>query len=315
MLSELLAALLNRLPRKQIDLFVTDLLLPAAASEDWLKVSSGRRDLQWRTEVHMKGGRADLVLSTGKLPLIVVENKVFSPIRQHRRLTKSPRDEAETEPDLEQDDAAAIEIEAVKNQLHTYGEWLRDALAASPARDGWPGALVLLTHACPPPEDFGRPNLDSYGVPWQRTCRWHEVWRWLDEHAGPDWDLNGVERQSGDTRPGWQFLARETADFLKARNMSSEYMTRHDLAFLDGYLQSYSRIASTFDLLMQRVSEEAPVKMKKVAWDIGEEPGAVWAYGHRRELKTVSDAMACDSSARCSLHRSPRSTSPLVGRT
>ncbi len=141
-LSEALADLLNRQSIATSSDFIADVLLQeaggAAAWRDFM--SSGSPTLSWKTQHRVPGGTLDLLLIVDRLPAIVVENKIAAAIGMH-----AP---AGTENQDRPDEV----VEERRNQLHTYGGWL----AGQVKPPGWPGALVLLTHLSPPPDDFGR---------------------------------------------------------------------------------------------------------------------------------------------------------------
>ena len=198
--------------------FVENLFLPPEAVEDWQRLFDNSKELVWETQRPIgENGRLDLILSGDKTPLLVVENKVGH--------------------------ASTV------GQLAGYGQWLGRQIAGKT----WPGAVVLLTHFTAPPDGFAAGDINTYGVPWQRVCRWAAVWRWLNSKAS--------------AAPGatWQALAKELADFLKEKEMASETMTQDDLSALEVYLPSAARVSKLFE----RIFDEAV----KPSWN-----NAIWGH-------------------------------------
>jgi len=116
-------------------------------------------------------------------------------------------------------------------QLSDYGQWLGCQVAGN----DWPGALVFLTHFTAPPDSFAAGDTRTYGVPWQHVCRWRDVWQWLNVNA------------SSQPATPWQAFAKELADFLGEKEMTSETMTQRDLAALEMYLPSATRVNTLFN--------------------------------------------------------------------
>lgn len=208
-LSEALADLLNRLPPEAHSRFIADVLLSGAGRVAWLEIRERLPDarLTWVTQHRIDGGKGiiDLLLLVEGKPAIVVENKVGAPVRHHANGD-----------DGEEPDGPLPAPSPDGNQLRTYGTWL----AAQPRADGWPGALVLLTHSSGPPADYGS---TGYGVPYAGTCRWRKVWSWA---RGAEPALDTDEEPSA----MWVGLAHELAGFLEGMGMSADYMTRSDVA-------------------------------------------------------------------------------------
>jgi hypothetical protein len=297
MLSELLVTLLNRMPRKDMIRFVADLLLPADAIQSWNNVAASAVGLKWHTEVSVGRKRADLVLKMGMTPLLVIENKINAPLRVHQRnkvssaLTadrevkgeegKSAVKVPSKEKSLQEEDSNQEDAE-IRSQLHTYGEWLRDSLAQSQMANGWLGALVLLTHSSLAPDDFGSVSgPGNYGVQWQRTCRWHQVARWLDR-VNDNFDGLSKTHGSGDQRPGWVVLAHEAAEFLRGRKMTNDNLSRTDLLVVDAYFSGLiERIEATFSTVREKIESEVPqIKFKKPGAHFDEDFRAVWGWGY-----------------------------------
>ena len=291
MLSELLVALLERMPRSQMSDFVIDNFLPVPAVDQWRHSSQAWRRIEWLTEVSMTHGRADIVLLAEGVPVLIVENKVNSGLRTHRRPgVEQIEDQAETSNGkidgiLEEPDD---EVEEIRTQLHTYAEWL--ALKCNdPTTHGWPGALVLLTHSCPQPVDFSIGPSTAYAINWRRTCQWNKVAAWLfriseSGHAKQDWNEN-----DGDQRPGWIVLAREMAGFLKERNMAEDRMVRSDLERVvqrmsEGEAGFIERVASTLRSVVQTLASNVPVlQWDKFDGDFDETSRALWGWGYLRK--------------------------------
>jgi hypothetical protein len=162
-------------------------------------------ELRWSTQrrIEFEGGHyvLDILLEASNgTNLLVVENKIASPLRRHDRgggeSEHAAGDPERPTPELEQrreaerlthGKAPAARLPVVPDQLHTYGRWLAEHVGPG----GWPGAIALLTHACTAPPGFAQGERFDYGVPLQRVCRWFEVWQWLGRlrsraSSGPD---------------------------------------------------------------------------------------------------------------------------------
>ncbi|WP_157985965.1 hypothetical protein [Teichococcus vastitatis] len=298
MLSEALAAALNRMPRKEMAQFVADLFLPSDAHLAWANLTKSSRSLRWETEVWTDGKRADLVLKAEATPVLVVENKVNAPLRDHSRsglrakrqqdgsrsalpVDNNGEEHSALQAAVDNDLAEKQEIEA-RSQLHTYGNWLHQQVSASQLVPRWKGAIVFLTHASPPPEDFGGAIPGPYGVLWQRTCRWRQVAAWLEKAHAATWldQENGLKQ--GDQRPGWAVLAQEIAGFLKGRKMASDGLTHADLNMFESYFSGYeTRLESTFGMVRERIEAEVQgIKFKNTDTQIIDALRAVWGYGY-----------------------------------
>jgi len=226
---------------------------------DWLRYAAQTqlKDLVWSTQRNIgRHGRLDLLLEGNGVPLLVVENKITAAFA-HR-----------SEPTGEDGRTVDAVDSATRHQLHDYGSWLSRQLEGS----GWGGALALLTHATPAPTDFG--NSAAYGVPWQRVCRWHQLWRWL-QSAG------SAERQGGSPVQAWQQLATELADFAEEKGMASETMTPYDLAALQVYAASAARVDATLDRIRERLRANLSkiAKGKQIERHYFDRPGLFqWVY-------------------------------------
>jgi len=202
-------------------------------------------DFTWSTQVDLdvdgRTFRPDLVLEA-RGAVLIVENKITARLAQHL-------------PTLaEGDDVAAPSNDTYstrngRNQLQTYGKGL-----ASVCGGEWRGALVFLSHACPPPTDFSDGNVGAYGVPWQSVTHWCEVWRWLKRLGSVDIreDRRGAPAPSNSWAP-WCALAVELADFLEENQMSAEYMTHFDLAATHVFVSSAARVNDTFNAIWRRL--------------------------------------------------------------
>jgi hypothetical protein len=290
MLSEMLVALLERLPRSQMSDFVAHAFLPLAAVDQWRRSLAKWNRVEWLTEVSMTHGRADIVLVADGVPVLVVENKVGSGLRMHGRRGAAAADgpemisDGETERELVR---AGGELEEVRTQLHTYAEWLASK-CADPSTRGWPGALVLLTHSCPPPADFSDGAPGSYKINWRRLSRWHEVAAWLLKVSDPGDSNPAPGAGTGDTRLGWIVLAREMADFLKERNMAEDRIVKSDLEWValrmaEGESGFSERVKSTLTTVIQKIASDVPI----LQWDkfdgaFDEASRALWGWGYLR---------------------------------
>ena len=230
-LSAALADILNRLPRETSISFVTDILLAGHAKQQlWLKYieASPSSALRWTTQIgvrHRQAGIVDLLLRVDGQEAIVIENKIGALVRAH-----DEDGDRDAEPPIGDATADA-------NQLRTYGHWLATRCQGKP----WPGALILLTHYTVAPADFGGRTPGDYGVPILQVCRWDMIWRWA-RNITP----RSIARGDFDNRPTWISLCHELAEFLEDQNMVDDFMTLHDLAVLQIFVDSAARVNATF---------------------------------------------------------------------
>jgi hypothetical protein len=229
-LTEALADLINRLPKDELDDFVASLLLDADAAKAWRDLTArGQVKISCKTQFPITSGSIldILFVADDATPLLVIENKIAAAVR-----TDLPSEHDEG-------DRPSGRAEETVDQLQEYGRWLAEQCSSE--RSSWKGALTLLTHWSPAPESFCAGG--DYGVPWQKTCRWYQVWRWLKEKSGAD---------QSET---WSVLAGEIASFLEENDMTTENMTHYDLALAEVYLHSGAdvRINSTFRIIGERL--------------------------------------------------------------
>ncbi len=143
---------------------------------------------------------------------------------------------------LRQHDSPAVVVENkvsagfTDGQLEYYGKWLANQ---NPARN--PGAaLVLLTHATSPPEDFLDPVAKSpYKIPLRSVCTWMEVYEWLGRQSPTD--------------PVTRHLMQEFCIFLEERNLNG--ITKGDTAVLATILSHgvVPKIEPLFDMVRNKV--------------------------------------------------------------
>ncbi len=257
-LTEALSDLLQRLPAKLANGFIRDLLVTdVAARAAWPAVPPDT-NLRVRSQHHItrpRRGIIDLLIEddAGR-PLIVVESKIFSPLRSH--LGRLDKAEA---PHPEAEDAK------VRNQLTTYEEWL----ALSRHGMSWSGAVVLLSHGTPPPEDFlqakGRPS----GAPVRAVLSWRDVARWLQCAAD--------HSDGGDAR-GWRILAIELVHFLTENGMNADVIGPTDLAAMQIFMPGYPRVKATFERLSKRIGESNKAFGRSRELNLDGEGGVYWEW-------------------------------------
>ena len=267
-LSAALTDLLARLPLDEHEQFVKEVLLPPGSREAWVAWRATMPDaaLTWVTQFRVFNGKGvvDLLLLVNGLPAVAVENKVGAPVRMHTS-------------DLE---GSSKEL-SNGNQLRTYGNWLAQECAPHSLPGSflpaWPGALVLLTHASPAPDDYEAGN---YGVPHVGLCRWRQIWLWAR-----------MTNKTAETPPMWVMLARELAVFLERNGMTADYMTLNDVAQAQVFVSAADRLNSTFWAFQNNLKKTkaelgsgefyGPSYDTKgaVVWDwfyLKESPGAKW---------------------------------------
>lgn len=239
-LTEALADVLNRLPPVELREFIAGLLLPTGASFSWLDdLAQGNNARLWKTQVQADFGgdrnRPDLVFYVDAKPVVVVEVKVDAALGGGSKRAARGIGDAHPARAAEPDESGpAID------QLDRYGRWL--CSAAANEREA---VLVLLSRSTEAPGRL-REKARATAPCWRHT-RWHEVWRWLRAHGRSPADAPG---------PSWKDLCAELADFLEERNMSSEFMSPHDLAAVQVAIGSVDRVANTFDRVGKAVKQE-----------------------------------------------------------
>jgi hypothetical protein len=245
-LTAALADILNRVPRDTSVKFVADILLAGHEKRQlWLDFANAIpvAQLRWVTQIgvrHRQGGIVDLLLLVDGQEAIVIENKIGAMVRAHKDELAEPTDvEADPKP------LPSLPV-ADANQLRTYGNWLAALCKDRP----WPGALILLTHYSAAPADFDGPTPGNYGVPLLQVCRWGMIWRWA-KVVGAQALANDVFNDDPKTRPDWKGLCHEFAEFLEEENMTSDYMTFHDLAAIEVFVSSANRIERTFQVVRE----------------------------------------------------------------
>jgi hypothetical protein len=231
-LSAALSDILNRLPREESIHFISHVLLEHSANiDEWLSFIASIPDasFDWQTQVHVhhvSDGILDVLLRIDGRDVIIIENKIAAPTGS-RGADSSLQS---VEPIL----TSTVTADEY-NQLHVYGGWLKKRCEGQ----AWRGALVFLTHFTQPPSDF-RESAGQYGVPTLGVCRWGKIWRWAKS-------VGGLAKPGAMERPVWKELCVELAEFLEERNMTSEYMTSHDVAAVEIFVNSGTRIDKTFE--------------------------------------------------------------------
>jgi hypothetical protein len=247
-LSEALAGLLNRMPTTDARTLLGAILKQAGVADehaDALWPVDARAE--WITQLVVQGsdpnggGRADIALRltardasrTSWLPLII-ENKVSC--------TFQPA------------------------QMERY------AAALKTLSGGRGSALLLLTHATEPDEEFGlAPCYD--GITTGKL-----YWPALARHLR----LISREDSEGDRRTTWKWMASELAQFLKENGMAYETATSSDLAALQLFLPSADRIKETVEQLWNagRDSVQRLCGGARNLTEYDPETGSVWTWAY-----------------------------------
>jgi hypothetical protein len=165
--------------------------------------------------------------------LLIIENKIASPIRTHPRATEV----GEAAKIIDDGVTSEQRGQELGDQLQTYGRWL-----AARQQHNWPGAICLLSHLSRPPEGYGKGDTERFGVPWQRSIRWHHIYNWL-------------KRNTQESTTDWGMLALELVAFLEERQMSVETMSSYDIAAAEIFVGSADRIRATFKRVAELLEE------------------------------------------------------------
>jgi hypothetical protein len=231
-LTEALADLFNRLsPDKQAD-FLVDALHASWAEEIRTRCDRTRTiEAQTQVSIAVAGAvkRPDMVIHLDGQPFVVVEVKVDAEVQRHAADVNSDMD----------DGTPVATTSSDRHQLATYGTWI-----AGQGRDGWPGAVVFITHSTRAPEGFGS---DGRSGPIEVTHSWKDVGDWLSENLD-------LEQRSNTSCA----LAADLHDFLTEEDLMPEFMTAQDLAATAVFLPSAANLHHTFKTVLQNVIRSYP---------------------------------------------------------
>ena len=141
-----------------------------------------------------------------------------------------------------------------ENQLPTYGKWLTEKAK----RMG--GALVFLTYATLPPEDFLRPESGVYSVQLRSACSWLQVYDWFKQVRVAD--------------PMTAGLIAEFCSFMEAQNVSG--MTNSDAEILQTLLSrgTFNRVNPLFIALRDQFKPQLKLRGHRFDRAVN-----AWAYG------------------------------------
>ena len=220
-LSEVLADFLNRAPSAEVKQFVLDCFVPIELRDACRSMLDEHR-IDVRTQVRLPDGRRlDLLLGVAGRPIVVIENKTWAAFQMHERPPSKER-RGSQDPEDETGEASSKEQAAVEydHQLVTYGRWL--ASATKP--DGWPGVLVVLTHAARAPLDFIASNVDHYGVV-PHIIRWRNLNARLRRLVGANDPRPDV--------PAWKFVGQELCNFLDTYAMNSSELSSVEISSIN----------------------------------------------------------------------------------
>ncbi|MDE4914489.1 hypothetical protein PQI07_27885 [Methylobacterium sp. 092160098-2] len=279
-LTEVLADFIARAPPPEAEAFVLDCFVPEALRDAFRSIVAGR-SIEAATQVRLPDGRRlDLLLQVGGTPLIVVENKTWAAFQMHaRRVPERGGDQgageaaelpeaapvvADPPADAEEGDPPAVEYE---HQLITYGRWL----ASAPKPEGWPGVLVVLTHAAQAPEDFVAGDGARYGVAPQ-LIRWRELHARLRRRVG----AGAADPQV----PAWMFVGRELCTFLETHAMDSSDLTPVEIASVNVALGPLRKLTAVFAEVAADLQQRYPDAFSARDRDsaIDQDNGRAWGW-------------------------------------
>ncbi len=286
-LTEVLADFIARAPRQEAETFVLECFVPEGLREVFRAVVAGR-PVEAATQVRLTDGRRlDLLLQVAGTPLIVVENKTWAAFQMHARrgpergkdgpagAVAEPKEIAPVDvgppagPD--KSDPPAVEYE---HQLVTYGRWL----ASAQKPEGWPGVLVVLTHAAQAPEDFVAGDGARYGVA-PHLIRWRELHARLRRRVGTG--------PADPQLPAWMFVGRELCTFLETHAMDSSDLTPVEIASVNVALGPLRKLTAVFAEvaadLQQRYPDAFSVRDRDsaVEYDNGRAWGWIYFKGRK----------------------------------
>ena len=278
-LTEAMSDLLSRMPNDKSNQLVAELLIPKclASQQEWYLKTDGIGDFIWETQKTIsyngRSGRLDLTMGgpSGET-LLIVENKVGSPVGQHEIPNDvslaPPYDDRGTEADNSRTRAETVD------QLEVYRRWLKESCSGL----NWRGAICLLTHSTTAPADFCADTEDRRNGPWRHVCRWNEVWRWIEREA---------RSQPGHHRDPWQVFAHDFAEYLKEEGMNSEQFTNYDISACNIFVKSGERFKHSFNVIWDIVQRNNPQGVHRQSifrepFAFGSDGGVIWDWVYLR---------------------------------
>jgi hypothetical protein len=228
-LTECLAATMRALPDTQLAALLAALLAPDAGQDkgpnsaklqDAILAHIRVRQVAITTQHHAhEAGRPDMVITMEGRPWIVFENKVAAAISQR-----------------------ASETGPASHQLRDYARWL----AQYPHKD-LPGALIFVTHLTEPPADFAASHpADNYFGLTRTAVSWGEIARKIAALCA---DLPADHYA--------QHLAIAFRDYLKEKNMSSEFPDATAFAAAQIYLSQAALLENLVERMWLHASRVA----------------------------------------------------------
>ena len=257
-LSEVLAALINSLPRARSVALVRACFVPRLLWTHFDQIAAEGTTLA-RTQVTTDDRkRLDIVIEIEGRPVIVIENKLYSQFQMHRH---HPSEGAP-----QQAGNNIAEEARADNQLLTYGRWI----ARMKGREDWPGVIALLTHATLPPSDFVDHSSSYAAIP--HLMHWRGIHSYLSETSPNDGHL------SDDAT--WFFLLKELKLILEAHQMDSTDMNSRDIAALNIYMSAGRRFKPAMaeissDILSRYPGEFTPTG---ASYEIDEDDSRAWGW-------------------------------------
>lgn len=159
-MTECFADLFNRADLDSKSMLVRRLFIPANYRDRWDAYCIELKSLHVETQYPLINGRIDLLLVADGNPIIVIENKIASPISVREDNT---------------------------DQLALYGRWIR-----SKSKGSFPPTICLLSHTTQPDRDF-LVNTKRSGGAIPHVVKWSDVGSALTH-------LRDAERTSGEVR-------------------------------------------------------------------------------------------------------------------
>lgn len=233
-LSELIAEFINKAPNYYANHFLLKCFIPDILHSEGQALLADRRVVM-RTHVRLPTGRQlDLLAEVDGKPFVAIENKVWAAFQMHERpvlMLKTAVEDDVVDKIIKSDVSSD---EKYDNQLVSYGVWLANEVE-KPA--GWPGVIVLLTHATPAPADFIGTEPTRYGSTTHLT-HWRNIHAQLREIVG--------ENENDAATPFWISIGQEICKFLEQNDMGSSDMNLDDVKSISLAMSPMRKLQAAF---------------------------------------------------------------------
>lgn len=248
-LTECLAAVLRALPRPEIAAVLARLI-----GQSRERILAVEEQLSITTQVNVSREadgtgrqRPDMLISLGKMPWLLFENKVSHSVDQ------AENDEGQ-----------------IETQLHRYGEWLSNQ---GFSRCDLQPALVFITHQTPVPADFA--DMQNSHAAYRGLDRCHSTW-------GQVGRMINEATQGLDETSHARALVLCFIHYLTEHGMANEYPEYRDLAGLGMFVEKADSFRKLVNGMVEKFGDLAPFSGRVVWADADGDEGTFVAYRYLR---------------------------------